>query len=75
MIILENSTTLTALEQPRDPKKRFDAVDIAKGILILAVVFSHAWFANTDILGSAFPYSMPAFFFLSGYTYKPGRGY
>ena len=75
LIILENSTTLTALEQPRDPKKRFDAVDIAKGILILAVVFSHAWFANTDILGSAFPYSMPAFFFLSGYTYKPGRGY
>lgn len=54
---------------------RFTPVDIAKGVLIIAVVFSHAWFANADILGDFFPYSMPAFFFLSGYTYKPGRGY
>lgn len=54
---------------------RFTPVDIAKGILIIAVVFSHAWYANTDLLGDFFPYSMPAFFFLSGYTYKPGRDY
>ncbi len=54
---------------------RSNAVDIAKGILIIAVVFSHAWFANANLLGSFFPYSMPAFFFLSGYTYKEGRGY
>ena len=56
-------------------RPRFAPVDIAKGILIIAVVFSHAWYANTDLLGDFFPYAMPAFFFLSGYTYKPGRGY
>ena len=61
--------------QNPSPKKRLDAVDIAKGILILAVVMSHAWFANSNLLGDFLPFSMPAFFFLSGYTYKPGRNY
>lgn len=60
---------------PSSSKSRLDCVDIAKGILILAVVLSHAWFANADLLGNYFPYSMPAFFFLSGYVYKPGRTY
>lgn len=79
MIILENTANLNTMTseelQDATPKARFGAVDIAKGILILAVVLSHAWFANADILGNFFPYAMPAFFFLSGYTYKPGRGY
>ncbi len=56
-------------------KVRLDFVDVAKGMMILAVVFSHTWFANSDILGDFLPFSMPVFFFLSGYTYKPGRGY
>jgi len=55
--------------------KRLDAIDFCKGVLIFAVVLSHAWFAKADILGRFFPYSMPAFFFLSGYVYKPGRSY
>ena len=54
---------------------RLDYVDIAKGMMILAVVFSHAWFANSDILGDWLPFSMPLFFFLSGYTFRPGRSY
>ena len=54
---------------------RLDFIDIAKGVMILAVVLSHAWFANSDILGDYLPFSMPVFFFLSGYTYKTGRGY
>ena len=54
---------------------RLDYVDVAKGMMILAVVLSHAWFANSDILGDFLPFSMPVFFFLSGYTYKPGRGF
>ena len=52
---------------------RLDYVDVAKGMMILAVVLSHAWFANSDILGNWLPFSMPVFFFLSGFTYKPGR--
>ena len=56
-------------------KTRLDYVDVAKGVMILAVVLSHAWFANSDILGDIFPFSMPVFFFLSGFTYKTGRGY
>lgn len=57
------------------PKLRLSYVDVAKGIMILAVVLSHAWFANSDILGDYLPFSMPVFFFLSGYTYKAGRSY
>jgi fucose 4-O-acetylase-like acetyltransferase len=79
MIMMENAVTLSTLagEELKNPSapKRLDAVDIAKGILILAVVLSHAWFANSNILGDYLPFSMPAFFFLSGYTYKPGRSY
>ncbi len=56
-------------------KMRLDYVDVAKGMMILAVVLSHAWFANSDILGDFLPFSMPVFFFLSGFTYKPGRSY
>ena len=59
----------------RENSARLEYVDIAKGVMILAVVLSHAWFANSDILGQYLPFSMPVFFFLSGYTYKPGRGY
>ena len=62
-------------EQETGKKARLDYIDVAKGILILAVVLAHAWFANINILGHMVPFSMPAFFFLSGYTYKPGRGY
>lgn len=69
MFVMEQSETLTPV------KSRYDAVDIAKGILIIAVVLSHAWFAKSKLLANYFPYSMPAFFFLSGYTYKEGRGY
>lgn len=77
---METAETLRELDSSRpavaSSKKRLDAVDVAKGILIFAVVLSHAWFANhPDLLGSYFPYSMPAFFFLAGYVYKPGRTY
>ena len=56
-------------------KQRLYSVDVMKGFLILAVVLSHAWFAKGNILGDYFPYAMPAFFFLAGYVYKPGRTY
>ncbi|MBQ8974254.1 MAG: acyltransferase family protein [Oscillospiraceae bacterium] len=74
---METTATIRniAEEQTTTQKRRLDYIDIAKGMLILAVVFSHAWFANSDILGDFIPFSMPAFFFLSGYTYKTGRGY
>ncbi|MCF0120972.1 MAG: acyltransferase family protein [Oscillospiraceae bacterium] len=76
---MENAPELTVMTsedlRTDSAPRRFTAVDVAKGLLILAVVMSHAWFANSDILGRLVPYSMPAFFFLSGYTYKPGRSY
>ena len=63
------------LPQTPGETARLDFVDVAKGMMILAVVLSHAWFANSDILGDYLPFSMPVFFFLSGYTYRPGRSY
>lgn len=54
-------------------KTRLGFVDTARGMMILAVVLSHAWFANSDLLGNWLPFSMPVFFFLSGFTYRPGR--
>ena len=54
---------------------RLEFVDIARGVMILAVALSHAWFADSDILGDYLPFSMPVFFFLSGYTSRPGRSW
>ena len=68
---MTNNSAAETLEE----KTRLDFVDVAKGMMILAVVLSHAWFANSDILGDWLPFSMPVFFFLSGYTYRPGRSY
>ncbi|MBQ8831780.1 MAG: acyltransferase family protein [Oscillospiraceae bacterium] len=70
-----NLNTASSEEIRTGQTVRFGAVDILRGILIFAVVLSHAWFAEADILGNWFPYCLHAFFFLSGYTYKPGRGY
>lgn len=67
-------TSLKMIELP-EGKTRLDYVDVARGIMILAVVLSHTWFANSDILGDFLPFSMPVFFFLSGFTYRPGRSY
>lgn len=75
---MENAVNLNNMssdEIQAAPKTRYGAIDIFKGILIFAVVLSHAWFAEADILGNWFPYCLHAFFFLSGYTYKSGRGY
>ena len=69
--------TATRLEEPaaRGTGARLEFIDIAKGVMILAVVLSHAWFADSDLLGNWLPFSMPVFFFLSGYTWRPGRPY
>ena len=72
---MESVTPVPTLKDAPAAPPRLGYVDIAKGMMILAVVFSHAWFANSDILADFLPFSMPVFFFLSGYTYKPGRGF
>ncbi len=75
---MENTVNLNtaSTDEIQSPKAfRLGAVDILRGILIFAVVLSHAWFVDSDILGNWFPFCLHAFFFLSGYTYKPGRGY
>ena len=69
------SAPLAEAGAPEKEKPRLYSVDVMKGLLILAVVLSHAWFAKGNILGDYFPYSMPAFFFLAGYVYRPGRTY
>ena len=66
---------LPGAEAAAGPRKRLYSIDIAKGILILEVVLGHAWFAKAGAVNHWFPYSMPAFFMLAGYVYKPGRTY
>ena len=74
---MEETITLSEPLAAEGEKKRtrFYSVDIAKGILILEVVLGHVWFAKAGAVNSWFPYSMPAFFLLAGYVYKPGRTY
>lgn len=53
--------------------KRLDFLDIAKGIAIILVLFSHS--SGFPVFGNAVvAFYMPLFFFVSGYVYKPGRG-
>ena len=62
-------------------KRRLGAQDAAKGILIIGVVFFHAFmmtFASPEesvssfnILVALFPYLLSVFFFYSGYNYTP----
>ncbi|MBP3223006.1 MAG: acyltransferase family protein [Actinomycetaceae bacterium] len=51
-------------------KKRFDWLDISKGIAILAVIFGHT--LENDSFGRAIFYSfhMPLFFILAGFTFR-----
>lgn len=52
--------------------KRLDFPDIAKGLGIIFVLFSHS--CGFLLFGNAIvAFYMPMFFFLSGYVYKPGR--
>lgn len=67
---------IVAMEKPRS-----SAQDIAKGFVIIAVVFFHCYletFANHgeavssfNILVACFPYILGTFFFYAGYNYKP----
>lgn len=53
-------------------KKRLDFLDIAKGIGIILVLYSHS--CGFPIFGNAVvAFYMPLFFFVSGYVYKSGR--
>ena len=59
--------------------KRLVSLDIAKGIMILMVILIHVLLFNEKlieamsiILGNIL---MPLFFWASGYTYRPGRGF
>lgn len=52
--------------------KRLDFLDIAKGIGIILVLYSHS--CGFPIFGySVVAFYMPLFFFISGYVYKEGR--
>ena len=53
-------------------KKRLNFLDIAKGIGIILVLYSHS--CGFPIFGNAVvAFYMPLFFFVSGYVYKAGR--
>lgn len=62
-------------------KKRTRAQDAAKGLMIIAVVFFHAYLMTFDtpsdalgsfnILGAFFPFLLSSFFFYTGYNYVP----
>lgn len=52
--------------------KRLDFPDIAKGLGIIFVLFSHS--CGFPVFGNAIvAFYMPMYFFISGYVYKPGR--
>lgn len=52
--------------------KRLDFLDIAKGIGIIFVLYSHS--CGFPVFGNAVTaFYMPLFFFISGYVYKTGR--
>lgn len=52
--------------------KRLDFLDIAKGLGIIFVLYSHS--CGFPVFGNAVvAFYMPLFFFISGYVYKPGR--
>lgn len=60
-------------------KKRFEWIDIAKGIGIVLVVLAHSWtdYLNTSMIEIAYKaklaiylFHMPLFFFISGFLFK-----
>lgn len=50
-------------------KERFYALDIAKGIAMLAVIFGHS-IPESLVKNYVYSFHMPLFFFISGYVYK-----
>ena len=52
-------------------KKRKSFLDIAKGLLIIAVVFAHIKGINPFIMMILYWFHMPAFFMIGGYLFKP----
>ena len=62
-------------------KDRLRSVDTFKGFIIIAVVFLHVIFSKHSDAGSpgifiqAFYLGLMAFFIMSGYFYRPGRGF
>lgn len=50
-------------------KERFYALDIAKGIAMLSVIFGHS-IPESLIKNYLYSFHMPLFFFISGYVYK-----
>lgn len=52
--------------------QRSEAIDIAKGLGIVAVVVGHIA-ASEGLRAAVFAWHMPLFFFLSGMLFKPGR--
>jgi fucose 4-O-acetylase-like acetyltransferase len=62
-------------------KSRAYSVDVLKGLIIIAIVFLHIIFSTHDDAGSpgipiqAMYLGLMAFFLLSGYFYRPDRGF
>lgn len=59
-------------------KKRYDWIDIAKGIAVLLMVFGHSNDGLSNVTQvNAFVYSfhMPLFFIVSGYLFKPSKDF
>ena len=48
-------------------------IDVAKGFTLFLVVFGHLLPLNTTLFRWIFSFHMPAFFFLSGMTFRPEK--
>ncbi len=59
---------------------RLRHIDIARGIAILLIAFTHSWLADHlfnetwKLVKVIFSFSLPLFFFLSGVFFKPEQG-
>lgn len=52
---------------------RIEAIDIAKGLGLITVVFGHLFTYGGKISTIIFSFHMPLFFFLSGYFFNPNK--
>ncbi|MCD7812316.1 MAG: acyltransferase family protein [Ruminococcus sp.] len=59
-------------DSPVEKSKRFDEIDIAKGIGIILVILGHCVPYGGFAFNLLFAFHMPLFFMLSGYLFKAG---
>lgn len=61
------------MDTPTVRKKHYEEIDVAKGFALFLTVFGHVLTARQVWFNWIFSFHMPAFFFLSGMTFRPDK--